>query len=127
MSISTDRTRDPGILQLMLKCPPGSHKDWPFLTDTNAPTQTRPHSTHLRHSYSPHFDLSPRNRLWVIDFQFSGFYPQWFEYAGMLPAWDWARVEYYEWITTFVAGNYRKQRMFLLNVDWAVNVGHLIR
>lgn len=79
-----------------------------------------------------HFDLSPRNlmldeknRLWVIDFQLSGNYPQWFEYAGMLPTWD--RFKYHRWITAFVAGNYRKQRIFLVNVDWAVNVGHLVR
>jgi len=79
-----------------------------------------------------HFDLSPRNllldernRLWVIDFQFSGFYPQWFEYTGMLHAWN--RLGRSEWITEFLAGGYKKQRIFLLNVGWAVNVGHLIQ
>ena len=65
-----------------------------------------------------HFDLSLRNlflderdKLRVIDFQLSGFYPQWFEYAGMLPTWD--RFEYHRWIAAFVAGNYRIHAFFL--------------
>jgi len=79
-----------------------------------------------------HFDhiprnlfLDERNKLWVIDFQLSGLYPQWFEYAGMLPTWD--RFEYHRRIAAFVAGNYKIQRVFLINVDWAVNVGHLVQ
>jgi hypothetical protein len=79
-----------------------------------------------------HFDLSPRNlildggnRLWLIDFQLSGFYPQWFEYAGVLST--WGNIKYCEWIAAFAAGNYWKQYLFLLNVDWAVHTGHLIQ
>ena len=82
-----------------------------------------------------HFDLSPRslilderNKLWVTDFRFSGFYPQWFEYAGVLPTWrNVGNVKHCKWIAAFVAGNYWKQNLFLVNVDWAVNVGHLIQ
>ena len=64
-----------------------------------------------------HSDLSPRNllldegnKLWVIDFQFSGFYPQWFEYAVVLPT--WSEIKHCKRIATFVAGNYLKQSLF---------------
>ena len=79
-----------------------------------------------------HFDLSPRNlildegnRLWVIDFQLSGFYPQWFEYAAVLPT--WRRIKHCGRIAAFVAGNHRERYRFLLNVDWAVNVAYLVQ
>ena len=78
-----------------------------------------------------HFDLSPRNmildernRLWVIDLELSGFYPQWFEYVGVLAT--WGKIEYCRWIAAFVAGRYWEQTLFFLKVSWAVNIGHLI-
>ncbi|KZT00690.1 uncharacterized protein LAESUDRAFT_731995 [Laetiporus sulphureus 93-53] len=44
-----------------------------------------------------HLDLAPRNlllgndnRLWVLDWGLSGFYPRWFEYAAMV--WDWEQL-----------------------------------
>jgi hypothetical protein len=130
MLTSTNRARDPGHLQPMQKCPPGSHTNRSFLTGSTVPTQTRPHSIHLCRWYSPtstsprNLSLDEGNRLWVIDFELSGFYPQWSEYAGMLPT--WSRFTYHRWVAA-AAGNYRKQRGFLLDVNWAVNVGHLIQ
>ena len=38
------------------------------------------------------------------------FYPQWFEYAGMLPTWD--HFKHYQRIAAFVAGNYSTKRVF---------------
>ena len=42
-----------------------------------------------------HLDLSPSNivvdnnsRIWLIDWEHAGFYPQWFEYTAMCQA-DW--------------------------------------
>ena len=79
-----------------------------------------------------HFDLSPRNlildkrnRLWVIDFELSGFYPKWFEYVGVLSTWGF--IKYHRWITAFVAGRYWEQTLFFLKVSWAVNTGFLIK
>ena len=52
-------------------------------------------------------------------FNFSGFHPQWFEYAGMLPG----------SLQTLPMGcgarsrEFSKQSTFLLSVGWAVNVG----
>lgn len=46
-----------------------------------------------------HFDLKPGNiilgddnKVWLIDFGNAGFYPVPFEYAGMYPFWDSARI-----------------------------------
>ncbi|CDO77830.1 hypothetical protein BN946_scf184714.g5 [Trametes cinnabarina] len=52
-----------------------------------------------------HLDLHPRNilvdpnhKVWLIDWEFAGFYPQWFEYAAMRGAWSifgrWERLLY---------------------------------
>lgn len=79
-----------------------------------------------------HSDLSPRNlildernTLWVLDLQLSGFYPQWFEYVGVLST--WGSVKHYKRIAAFVAGSYREQTLFIFNVGWALNTGHLIQ
>ncbi|TFK80402.1 kinase-like protein [Polyporus arcularius HHB13444] len=83
-----------------------------------------------------HGDLSPYNlivdresRLWLIDFEFSGFYPQWFEYVAMWSStWDehfgGGRWKY--WIIGFMAGFYRVQARFLAKIAWAIEMGHFL-
>lgn len=68
--ISTDRTRDLGPLQPMPKCLPGSREDWSFPTGSNAPTQTRPRSTHLCHSCSPTLTSPPEISFWTRETDF---------------------------------------------------------
>lgn len=79
-----------------------------------------------------HFDLVRRNlilddanRLWVIDWGCSGFYPKWFESLGMM--FDWKDAgRFGHWLVRFVAGYYQKQREFIGHVSWALSTGYLI-
>lgn len=78
------------------------------------------------------FDLARRNlilddanRLWVIDWGCSGFYPKWFESLGMM--FDWKHAgRFGHWLVRFVAGYYQKQREFIGHVSWALSTGYLI-
>lgn len=76
-----------------------------------------------------HLDLLPQNiivgadsRVYVIDWETAGFYPQWFEYVGMMQGWDilgrgrWRRL-----IVGFIAGFYERQAQFFRSIQWAVN------
>lgn len=71
-----------------------------------------------------HLDLHPQNiildtnhRLWIIDWEFSGFYPQWFEYAVMRRGWDilgpW---KWRKWPLSSMAGFCEKQAILLLTI-----------
>ena len=72
-----------------------------------------------------HHDLAPRNlllspsgELWVLDWDFSGFYPIYFEYASMQtfimpPNWNlWVRLRWY--LFTWIAVGYYEQSARLL-------------
>lgn len=77
-----------------------------------------------------HLDLHPQNlivspdgRLWVVDWEFAGFYPQWFEYYEMMGGAPWdilGRGCWKRWIVGFIAGFYQKQAAFLDGIDWAL-------
>ena len=85
----------------------------------------------LRPSFSPeslvltHHDLAPRNMLldtggslWLIDWEYSGFYPEFFEYAGMhnfaeFHRWCFfCRMRWYLF-TLIAAGRYDRERKLL--------------
>lgn len=79
-----------------------------------------------------HLDLHPGNiivgddgRVWLIDWEHAGFYPQWFEYASMVEEWDflgrWER-----WVLGFIAGFYERQLQFIGSIGWALNTGVLL-
>ncbi|GLB36840.1 putative choline/ethanolamine kinase [Lyophyllum shimeji] len=60
-----------------------------------------------------HLDLHPNNvivgddgRVWLIDWETAGFYPQWFEYASMRAGWD-------------ILGRWKL-------IGWALNTGALL-
>ena len=120
MLTSTNRTRDPGRLQPMQECPPGLHADWSFLTDSNAPTQTRPHSTHLCRSYSPTLTSPPGISFWMggptFDRRLSVF---WLLSSAVRVCGD---ATYMGPVPMGCSTHGWKQRNFLPNIDWAVNV-----
>ncbi|KAF4464214.1 kinase-like domain [Fusarium albosuccineum] len=71
-----------------------------------------------------HHDLAPRNiildpqgQLWLIDWDCAGFYPKFFEYAGMhnfIRA-GWSKFTYWRWklLAWIVGGFYDKERRWL--------------
>ena len=72
-----------------------------------------------------HLDIHPNNiiigddgRVWLIDWEFAGFYPQWFEYASMREGWD-ILGKWGVWILGFMAGFYEKQLRFIASIWWA--------
>ncbi|TDL21576.1 kinase-like protein [Rickenella mellea] len=76
-----------------------------------------------------HQDLSLRNimlgsdgKLWLIDWAWAGFYPRWFEYAGMMA---YKRDSPSSWTSMipFIAGFYRKQVEYLGAIGWALVIG----
>jgi len=80
-----------------------------------------------------HLDISPQNlilddqnRLWLIDFGFSGYFDKSFEYLGMRIGWD----SFGRWtsriLAWFVTGYYGRHWEFLRNIGWALNVGYLM-
>ncbi|EIW85702.1 hypothetical protein CONPUDRAFT_49132, partial [Coniophora puteana RWD-64-598 SS2] len=80
-----------------------------------------------------HFDIAPHNvmvdgnyRVWLIDWEHAGFYPQWFEYVAMYNGWTldgrWKR-----WIVGFVAGFYERQANFISMIGWAIHTGHFVQ
>jgi len=79
-----------------------------------------------------HFDLAPRNlildntnRLWVLDWGYAGFYPQWFEVAAMM--WDWRQLGWHgKWTAQFIAGFYQKQLQFFEHISWALTTGFMM-
>ena len=79
-----------------------------------------------------HLDIHPNNiiigddgRVWLIDWEFAGFYPQWFEYTSMRDAWD-ILGKWKVWILGFMAGFYEKQLRFIASISWALNTGVIL-
>ncbi|EKM79024.1 hypothetical protein AGABI1DRAFT_107424 [Agaricus bisporus var. burnettii JB137-S8] len=78
-----------------------------------------------------HLDISSYNilvdkesRIWMIDWEHSGFYPQWFEYIGMYNnCWVDQLGKWHDWIVGFVTGFYRKQAVFISMIGWALTTG----
>ena len=79
-----------------------------------------------------HLDIHPDNvivgddgRVWLIDWELAGFYPQWFEYVGMVDRWEmfgrWER-----WVLGFMAGFYERQLEFIGSIGWALTTGVLL-
>ena len=75
-----------------------------------------------------HHDLAPRNmlvdrhnQLWIVDWEYAGWYPRFFEYAGMqnfqgLKGWNWfagLRWEVFSWIAT---GRSERERELLESI-----------
>ncbi|EJU00538.1 hypothetical protein DACRYDRAFT_54027 [Dacryopinax primogenitus] len=69
-----------------------------------------------------HGDISMRNirvskdgTVWLLDWGFSGMYPQWFEYVGMMKYRAWIDPHPWLWMfcIPFMAGWYHKQASFL--------------
>lgn len=72
-----------------------------------------------------HHDLAPRNiildpegQLWIIDWDCAGFYPEFFEYAGMfnfIPCSSWTKSAMLRWkVFAWIAGGfYNKERRML--------------
>ncbi|KAI0074919.1 kinase-like protein [Panus rudis PR-1116 ss-1] len=76
-----------------------------------------------------HLDLHTTNiiigddgRVWLIDWEYAGFYPQWFEYASMRDGWD-ILGRWKLWILGFMAGFYERQLHFIFSIGWALNTG----
>ncbi|KAI0742827.1 kinase-like domain-containing protein [Daedaleopsis nitida] len=76
-----------------------------------------------------HLDIHPDNvilgddgRVWLIDWELAGLYPQWFEYVGMVGRWDmfgrWERL-----VLRFIAGFYERQLRFIGSITWSLNTG----
>lgn len=79
-----------------------------------------------------HLDLFPSNiilgddgRVWLIDWEFAGYYPQWFEYASMREGWE-ILGRWQKWIVGFMAGFYERQLHFIGCIGWALNTGILL-
>ncbi|EJF60726.1 kinase-like domain-containing protein [Dichomitus squalens] len=79
-----------------------------------------------------HLDISPHNvvvdnnsRIWLIDWEFAGFYPQWFEYVAMRSTWEIAG-RWKRWIIGFMAGFYERQTRFISEIGWAIGTGHFL-
>ncbi|KAI0668279.1 kinase-like domain-containing protein [Trametes maxima] len=79
-----------------------------------------------------HMDLFASNiilgddgKVWFIDWEFAGFYPQWFEYATMREGWH-ILGRWQKWIVGFMAGFYEQQLHFISSVAWALNLGILL-
>lgn len=79
-----------------------------------------------------HGDISMRNvrldkdgNVWLIDWGFSGAYPQWFEYSGMM-AYDDGRgtPRLWLWLAQFMAGRYQKQYAFFRKIEWTLVMYH---
>ncbi|KAH9855700.1 kinase-like domain-containing protein [Lenzites betulinus] len=79
-----------------------------------------------------HLDIHPRNvllsddgRVWLIDWELAGFYPQWFEYIAMCGSWDiFGRWQI--WALGLIAGFYERQRRFMASIGWALTTGILL-
>ena len=79
-----------------------------------------------------HLDIHPNNiiigddgRVWLIDWEFAGFFPKWFVYASMREGWD-ILGKWKVWILGFMAGFYEKQLDFIACIHWALNTGVLL-
>jgi aminoglycoside phosphotransferase (APT) family kinase protein len=83
-----------------------------------------------------HQDLCPRNillgrngKVYVLDWEVSGFYPAWFEYASMVsthrsesPLWDFL----IPWISHTISIRARKRIVeYMRNIGWALTIGAL--
>ncbi|KAI1788480.1 kinase-like domain-containing protein [Ganoderma leucocontextum] len=79
-----------------------------------------------------HLDLHPNNvildrkgRVWLIDWEHAGFYPQWFEYMVMQDGWEilgrWRRQT-----VGLMAGFYQRQTDFVASIGWAILTGFLL-
>lgn len=78
-----------------------------------------------------HQDLGPHNlilgddgRLWVIDWGWSGFYPGWFELAGM-EAYNWSTPKSWKWLMLAATGPWYRQSKFLDSISYVVQVAYM--
>jgi aminoglycoside phosphotransferase (APT) family kinase protein len=69
--------------------------------------------------------LGTDGKIWIIDWEVAGFYPQWFEYASMMrgqndnpPCWDK--------VVPYIVGNYEKQALFIRVIVPALLDGYRI-
>ncbi|KAI0262044.1 kinase-like domain-containing protein [Gloeopeniophorella convolvens] len=79
-----------------------------------------------------HMDLHPTNIIigpdscvWLIDWEFSGFYPQWFEYMVMQEGWE-VLGRWKLQILGFMAGFYQRQANIIGSISWAIHTGHFL-
>ncbi|TFY60644.1 hypothetical protein EVG20_g7346 [Dentipellis fragilis] len=90
-----------------------------------------------------HLDISPNNvmideksRIWLIDWDMAGLYPQWFEYLGMRIGWGFLG-RWQQWILGFTAGFFERQAMTqqgdfkfadaILKVERGVDINGLLK
>jgi len=95
-----------------------------------APLSTKPFDSSLPLVLC-HMDLSPsnvilddHNSVWLIDWGRSGFYPKFFEFAGMKRG--WSRYQLGAWFSRMVGGFYNRQMNFFAAISWALDVGFLM-
>jgi len=63
--------------------------------------------------------LGSDGRVWLVDWEYAGFYPRWFEYAGMM-AYKGIYPSSWTSVIPSIAGNYESQMQFLDNISWAL-------
>ncbi|KAL4254181.1 hypothetical protein ABKN59_004541 [Abortiporus biennis] len=79
-----------------------------------------------------HQDLCLRNimigddaKIYILDWEWAGFYPEWFEYAGMKRRED-REPRLWRWCIPWMAGFYEKLFRRLCRVGWVLNTGFLL-
>lgn len=79
-----------------------------------------------------HQDLCPRNfilgddgQLWLVDWEWSGFYPRGFEYAAMAYYRNGV-PRLWRWALPWMAGFYWRVEAFMKSIGWPLTVGHLM-
>ena len=80
-----------------------------------------------------HQDLNPRNvivgedgRLWIIDWAWAGYYPEWFEYVAMWRQNEYERIsgtndEFWKALIPFICGPYFRQERWLWRMSSALH------
>ncbi|KAG6872235.1 hypothetical protein C0995_011739 [Termitomyces sp. Mi166 len=80
-----------------------------------------------------HQDLNLRNmilgadaHLWIVDWAWSGYYPQWFEYVAMQNQNEIKRVSgsddnFWKVLIPFIVGPYFQQEMWLRSMGWSLD------
>ncbi|KAI0795832.1 kinase-like domain-containing protein [Abortiporus biennis] len=79
-----------------------------------------------------HQDLCLRNimigddaTIYILDWEWAGFYPEWFEYAGMKRRED-REPRLWRWCIPWMAGFHEKLFRRLCRVGWVLNTGFLL-
>lgn len=77
--------------------------------------------------------IDPSGRPWLIDWEYAGFYPKWFEYSAIVQSWalrggpSWKQGgRWTRWIAGVIAGFYVKQSKFLESITWALYNGYMM-